>query len=683
MPAVEMEPSHEQIEPVQDVRHQSITPPRRKRAILPISRRAVAISVSRSLRARCSSASRIELFVCSRTQMTNGNPKRARYAAFSVSNRAISVRREPIETRRGLFAGRRRASAALRARPPAKSGCAAISATRRSSGLSATIAFMHAVSASRSAERPPLRRELRDPRRALESEADCRDERSPLGRIEIGDRHRTFRIRPIFAMTTLLLRNARLLATFDDADRTFEDGGIFVRDGVIEYVGPSDGLPPNADVTIDASGMVVLPGLVNTHHHFFQTLTRNLPIAQDAPLFPWLVAHYPIWARITPDGVRSATAIAIAELMLSGCTTAADHGYIWKNGARVDDQIDVARQMGLRFHASRGSMSIGQSKGGLPPDDLVEDEAAILQDCVRVIDAYHDPARFAMTRIVIAPCSPFSVSTELMRESAAAGARAWLDAAHASVRNARRRNVLSRTLWETARCARRQPGLDWARRLVRARNRDERRGNRILRPVANRCRALSELEHAAWFRHRADSCAAPEPVCGSASASTARPPTMRRICSMRHGRRCFCNASCTAPARFRARDALRFATRGGAAVLGRDDIGYLAPNMAADFIGVRLDSLHFAGGAVHDPLAALVFCRTPNVDLSVIAGTIRVRDGSLAWCRPRYARRASQRARSCPRLKEPHDRHRFARPSRAHGARSSTQPASFIATCSG
>ncbi|MGH7715078.1 MAG: amidohydrolase family protein, partial [Vulcanimicrobiaceae bacterium] len=219
-------------------------------------------------------------------------------------------------------------------------------------------------------------------------------------------------------MTTLLLRNAHLLATFDDAGRIIEDGGIFVRDGAIERVGPSSRLPSSADQIIDASGMIVLPGLVNTHHHFFQTLTRNLPEAQDAELFPWLVAHYPIWGRITPDGIRSATAVAVPELMLSGCTTTADHGYIWKNGARLDDSIDVARHMGIRFHASRGSMSIGKSKGGLPPDELVEDEDAILSDCARVADAYHDASRFAMTRIVIAPCSPFSVSTELMRASA-------------------------------------------------------------------------------------------------------------------------------------------------------------------------------------------------------------------------------------------------------------------------
>ena len=429
-------------------------------------------------------------------------------------------------------------------------------------------------------------------------------------------------------MTTLLLRHARLLATFDDADRTFEDGGIFARDGIIEYVGPSDGLPPNADVTIDASGMVVLPGLVNTHHHFFQTLTRNLPIAQDAPLFSWLVAHYPIWARITPDGVRSATAIAIAELMLSGCTTAADHGYIWKNGARLDDQIDVARQMGLRFHASRGSMSIGQSMGGLPPDDLVEDEAAILQDCVRVIDAYHDPARFAMTRIVIAPCSPFSVSSELMRASAALARERGLtlhthlcetreEETYCLERFGKRPVALAASLDWTG------PDVWYAHGIVM--NDEE---------IAFLGQSRTGVAHCPSSNMRLGSGIAPIlaqhqsgmrvgiGVDGSASndASHLLDETRQAMLLQRvmHGAGALC-----------ARDALRFATRGGAAVLGRDDIGYLAPNMAADFIGVRLDSLPLAGSAVHDPLAALVFCRTPNVDLSVIAGTIRVRDGNL------------------------------------------------------
>jgi len=429
-------------------------------------------------------------------------------------------------------------------------------------------------------------------------------------------------------MTTLLLRHAHLLATFDDANRTFADGGIFARDGVIEYVGPSDGLPPSADVTIDASGMVVLPGLVNTHHHFFQTLTRNLPIAQDAPLFAWLVAHYPIWGRITPDGVRSATAIAIAELMLSGCTTAADHGYLWKNGARVDDQIEVAREMGFRFHASRGSMSIGRSKGGLPPDEIVEDEDAILQDCARVIDAYHDPARFAMTRIVIAPCSPFSVSTDLMRESAAL----------ARARGLTLHTHLCETVDEETYCLERfgkrpvalAAGLDWigpdvwyAHGIVM--NDAE---------IALLGQSRTGVAHCPSSNMRLGSGIAPVlaqhrsgmrvgiGVDGSASndASHLLDETRQAMLLQRvvHG-----------AGVLSARDALRFATRGGAMVLGRDDIGYLAPNMAADFIGVRLDSLPLAGGAVHDPLAALVFCRTPGVDLSVIAGKVRVRDGNL------------------------------------------------------
>jgi len=429
-------------------------------------------------------------------------------------------------------------------------------------------------------------------------------------------------------MTTLLLRNAHLLATFDDAGHVFEDGGLFARDGVIEYAGPSAGLPSGADETIDAAEMVVLPGLINTHHHFFQTLTRNLPLAQDAPLFPWLVAHYPVWGRITADGIRSATAIAIAELMLSGCTTAADHGYIWKNGARIDDQIAVAREMGFRFHASRGSMSIGRSKGGLPPDELVEDEDAILRDCVRAIETYHDPARFAMTRIVIAPCSPFSVSTELMRRSAE------LARAHGLTLHTH----LCETRDEEAYCLEhfgKRPvalaaDLDWvgpdvwyAHGIVM--DDDE---------IALLGRSRTGVAHCPSSNMRLGSGVAPLlaqrqagmrvgiGVDGSASndASHLLDETRHALLLQRviHG-----------AAALSGREALWLATRGGASVLGRDDIGRLAPNMAADFIGIRLDALPLAGGAVHDPLAALVFCRTPNVDLNVIAGKTRVRDGRL------------------------------------------------------
>src|SRR5262249_5433926 len=207
--------------------------------------------------------------------------------------------------------------------------------------------------------------------------------------------------------------------TMDDADTRLPDGAVYVVDGVIQQVGPSDQLPQQADAVLDARGMVILPGLVNTHHHFYQTLTRNLPAAQDANLFTWLRIHYPIWAGLTPEAIAVSPKTAIAELMLSGCTTSSDHTYLWPNGARLDDQIQVAREMGFRFHAARGSMSVGESKGGLPPDSVVEGEEFILRDSRRVIEEYHEAGRYAMLRIVLAPCSPFSVSPDLMRESLA------------------------------------------------------------------------------------------------------------------------------------------------------------------------------------------------------------------------------------------------------------------------
>ena len=220
-------------------------------------------------------------------------------------------------------------------------------------------------------------------------------------------------------MATLLIRNARLLVTMDAQRREIADGAVFVRDNVIEAVGPTDALPKSADVAIDAHNHVVLPGLVNTHHHMFQTLTRVVPAAQDCELFDWLRALYPIWARLTPEMVRVSTQIAMAELLLSGCTTSSDHLYLFPNGVRLDDSIEAAEAVGMRFHAARGSMSVGESAGGLPPDRVVEREDVILKDSQRLIERWHDPKRYAMRRIVLAPCSPFSVSRELMRDSAA------------------------------------------------------------------------------------------------------------------------------------------------------------------------------------------------------------------------------------------------------------------------
>src|SRR6516164_10289740 len=220
-------------------------------------------------------------------------------------------------------------------------------------------------------------------------------------------------------MTTLLARNADVLVTMDGGRRELKSAGLYAEDGIIRQVGITAELPATADTVIDLKGQICLPGFVNTHHHLNQTLTRNFPGAQNNNLFPWLKALYRAWARTDAEGSRASTLIGLAELALSGCTTVFDHSYVFKNGNNVDCQIEAARALGVRFHASRGSMSLGESKGGLPPDDCVEEEPAILKDSQRVIEKYHDASRGAMARIVLAPCSPFSVSSDLLKESSA------------------------------------------------------------------------------------------------------------------------------------------------------------------------------------------------------------------------------------------------------------------------
>ncbi|MBC5809273.1 MAG: 8-oxoguanine deaminase [Candidatus Eremiobacteraeota bacterium] len=429
-------------------------------------------------------------------------------------------------------------------------------------------------------------------------------------------------------MSSLLVRNARLLATFDEMDSTFEDGGLFARDGVIEAVGSSSSLPATADEIVDAEGLVVLPGLVCTHHHFYQTLTRNLPAAQNLELFDWLVAHYPLWARLTPAHVRSSTAVAIAELLLSGCTTASDHGYIWPNGCRIDDQIEVARRMGIRFHAARGSMSVGTSKGGLPPDDAVEDEDEILLDCERAIRTYHDPGRYAMLRIVLAPCSPFSVSAELMSASAAlARRRGCMLHTHLCETRDEERYCLERYGLRPADFA---ESLGWIGSDVwfaHAIHFDE-------REIARLGAARTGLAHCPTSNMRLGSGIAPLLAqqragwrAGLGVDGSASNDGSHMLDEVRHAM--LLQRVAHGAGAMSAREALRLGTRGGAEVLGRDDIGVLAPGMAADLIGVRADTIATAGGAVHDPLAALVFCRLPGVDFNVVNGRVLVRDGNL------------------------------------------------------
>ena len=217
-------------------------------------------------------------------------------------------------------------------------------------------------------------------------------------------------------MTDTLIQNARLVLTMDANRRTIPSGDLLLRDGVIAAVGV--GLPTQDCQVINAEGCLVTPGLVNTHHHLYQTMTRAVPAAQDAGLFGWLQTLYPIWAAMLPDDFFTSAQVGMAELLLSGCTMTSDHLYLYPNGTRLEDSMHAAQEIGMRFHPTRGAMSIGESDGGLPPDNLVEGEQAILDDMIRVIDAFHDPSHGSMLRVGVAPCSPFSVSQELMRDAA-------------------------------------------------------------------------------------------------------------------------------------------------------------------------------------------------------------------------------------------------------------------------
>ena len=428
-------------------------------------------------------------------------------------------------------------------------------------------------------------------------------------------------------MSTLLVKHAELLVTMNDDRLRIPGGGLFVRDSVIEQVGPAAELPSDADHVIDAKGMIILPGLINTHHHFYQTLTRAVPAAQDATLFGWLKTLYPIWAGMNSEAVYTSALVALAELMLSGCTTASDHLYIYPNDCRIDDEIRAAQEIGIRFQPCRGSMSLGESKGGLPPDSVVEEEDFILQDTQRVIETYHDASPGAMLRIVVAPCSPFSVTPDLMREAAAL-ARAY---------GVRLHTHLAETLDEERFCLRefgRRPvgyaedlgwvGDDvWHVHCVHLNEQEvglfAQTGTSVCHCPSSNMRLASGI---APVRAYLDSgVAVGLGVDGSASNDSSHLLAEARMALLLQ--RVSGN-----PAGLCAEEALWLATRGGAQVLGRDDIGELSPGKAADFIGLHLGRLDYAG-ALHDPLAALVFCSPQQVDLSVINGRTVVEGGHL------------------------------------------------------
>jgi 8-oxoguanine deaminase len=428
-------------------------------------------------------------------------------------------------------------------------------------------------------------------------------------------------------MSTLLLRRIHTLLTMDEQGRELRDAALFVRDRAIEWVGAQAECPhETADRVIDASHWVMLPGLVNTHHHMFQSITRVM--AQQNELFGWLRTLYPLWRRLQPEQLYTATRTSMVELLLSGCTTSSDHTYTFPNGAQLDGQIEVARELGLRFHAARGSMTLGESKGGLPPDSLVEDDEFVLRDTRRLIETYHDAERFAMTRIVVAPCAPFNVSQDLMRESARL-ARAY--GVHLHTHLAENQSDINYSLEVFGQ----RPGGYaesigwvgedvWHAHCVQL-NQEEielfaRTGTGVAHcPCSNMRLASGIAPVRAMLQHGVKVGLG---VDGSASNDSGHLLNEARQAMLLQ------RVAHQDPAVMSAREALRLATAGGAQVLGRDDIGRLAPGMAADIIGYDLRALGYAG-AQHDPAAALVLCASVGVTFSMINGRVIVEDGHL------------------------------------------------------
>jgi cytosine/adenosine deaminase-related metal-dependent hydrolase len=435
------------------------------------------------------------------------------------------------------------------------------------------------------------------------------------------------------AEKTLLVRHADVLVTMDGARREMRDGGLFVRGNRIESVGSTADLPQAADRIIDLRGHVVLPGLVNCHHHLYQTLTRTVGTARGLSLFDWLKTLYRAWAELDGEAVHVSARVGLAELLLSGATTVADHLYLFPNGVTLDDEIRAARELGVRFHPTRGSMSLGESQGGLPPDRLCESEDGILRDCRRVVETFHDAGRYSMLRIGLAPCSPFSVTAALMRES--------------------------------ARLARAYPRVNLHTHLAETADEDRFCLARFGKRPLEYAESVDWVGEDVWFAHmvhpneheigclartRTGVCHCPSSnmilasgiapvralvdagvkvglgVDGSASndGNHLLGEARQAMLLQRVGWPGFESHA----DRFSARAALELATVGGARVLGRDDIGALQPGLAADFVAFRVDDLAHAGSG-SDPVAALLTCAPARVALSVIDGAVVVEGGEL------------------------------------------------------
>ena len=439
-------------------------------------------------------------------------------------------------------------------------------------------------------------------------------------------------------MLTRFIKHIDVLATMDSQRREIEDGALLIEGRAIKAVGTTAELtellqtqPP--DQTIDARGTVVIPGLVNCHHHLYQTLTRTIGTGEGKILFDWLKFLYPIWAELTPEAVYASALVGLAELILSGATTVADHLYLFPNGARLDDEIRAAQEIGARFHPTRGSMSLGESQGGLPPDRVTENEEAILKDSLRVIETFHDPEPYSMLRVGLAPCSPFSVTPDLMRQSAAMARQYPLVNLHTH---------LAETIDENRFCLEkfgRRPvdyaeSVDWAGEDVwfaHMVHPNQAEIGRLAQHQTGVCHCpSSNMILASGIAPVRDMVDAGVKVAlgvdGSASndGNHMLGEARQAMLLQRVGWPGFESRA----DRFTAREALELATLGGARVLRRNDIGSLEPGKAADLVAFRIDDLAHAG-ALSDPLAALVTCTPTNAWLSLINGEVIVSDGQL------------------------------------------------------
>ncbi len=432
-------------------------------------------------------------------------------------------------------------------------------------------------------------------------------------------------------MATLLIHNAATLATFDDAYSRLQNASILVRDNRIEWIGPAADAPRDADRTVDATGMLVMPGMVNCHHHMYQTLTRNIPRVQEAELFPWLVYLYEIWRELTPEALYYGTLVGLGELLLTGCTTTTDHFYVFPKGCPenlFDEQIRAAREVGIRFQPTRGSMSRGKSHGGLPPDEVVQTEEQILKDSERVIHTFHDKDPLGMIKIALAPCSPFSVTPEILRDTAVLarqyGVRCHTHLAETKDEDAYCLDIYGQRPYDL------MESLGWVGDDIWYAHCVYLNQNEIERAAQTQ----TGVAHCPASNMRLGSGTAPIPemvqagvpvglgVDGSASNDSSDMLGEVRNCMLVHRLR-------TGVASMTAERALMLATRGGARVLGYSDLGQLSVGKGADLIGISLRRLGYAG-ALHDPVAAVVFCGDSHiVDFSVVNGQVVVENGRL------------------------------------------------------